>query len=124
MAAVQQEVYTYLMDLNNLEELLPQDKVSDFKSDGKTCSFKVMNAYTIGLEYVSSEEPSSILLKSADGAPFRFDLDISIKENADASDVQLKSNADINPFMKMMVEKPLRNLFNYIAQQLHEKFQG
>ena len=110
------------MDLNNLEELLPQDKVSDFQSDGKSCSFKVMNAYTIGLEYQSSNEPDNIILKSTDGAPFSFDLDIKINELADKSKVNLISNADINPFMKMMVEKPLRNLFDYIAERLTTKF--
>lgn len=122
VSASQKAIYDYLMDLNNLEELLPQDKVSDFHSDGKSCSFKVMNAYTIGLEYQSSTEPGNIILKSTDGAPFSFDLDIKINALADKSKVNLISNADINPFMKMMVEKPLRNLFDYIAERLTTKF--
>ena len=122
VAASQKAIYDYLMDLNNLQELLPKDKVSDFKSDGESCSFKVMNAYTIGLEHQSSTEPDNIILKSTDGGPLSFDLDVKIKAIADKCKVNLVSNADINPFMKMMVEKPLRNLFDYIAERLTTKF--
>lgn len=123
VAAKQQEVYNFLMDLRNLQELLPQDKVSEFQADESQCSFKVMGAYTIGLENDSNVAPSNIVLKSKDGAPFSFNLDIKINELNDQSKVHMVSQADINPFMKMMVEKPLRNLFNYIADQLHKKFQ-
>ena len=123
VAAKQLEVFEFLKDLRNLHELLPQDKVSEFQADENQCSFKVMGAYTIGLEHYSEDAPSNLVLKSKDGAPFSFDLDIKIDELNDQSKVHLVSQADINPFMKMMVEKPLRNLFNYIADQLHKKYQ-
>ena len=123
VAAKQLEVFEFLKDLRNLHELLPQDKVSEFQADENQCSFKVMGAYAIGLENYSKDAPSNLVLKSKDGAPFSFDLDIKIDELNDQSKVHLVSQADINPFMKMMVEKPLRNLFNYIADQLHKKYQ-
>ena len=35
-----QELYTFLQDMNNFQQLLPQDRISEWKSDGTSCSFK------------------------------------------------------------------------------------
>ena len=43
----QQEVFAFLGDLNNFRELLPQDKISEWKSDKNFCSFKVNGMNTI-----------------------------------------------------------------------------
>ena len=45
-------VYEDLRDLNNLKKYLPTDKISDWQSDGQTCSFKVMGTYVIGLKFL------------------------------------------------------------------------
>lgn len=118
-----QEVFDFLADLNNLKELLPQDKISEWQSTEDSCSFKVMGAYTIGLEKDSWEEPERLLLKSSDSAPFPFTLDIDIKPNGEFTRAGMKSQVDVNPFMKMMVQKPLQNLFDHIANQLKVKFE-
>ena len=53
--------------------------------------------------------------------PFTFDLDINLKEEADnQTEVSMIFNGDINPFMKMMVEKPLRNFFNFLVTKAAE----
>ena len=120
--ASQQDVFDFLIDLNNLKELLPQDKISDWQSNSNECSFKVMGAYTIGLEKQSENEPGQIVLKATDKSPFPFTLDIGITNNGTTTTAGLISEVDVNPFMKMMVQKPLQNLFDYIAEQLHLKF--
>jgi hypothetical protein len=120
--ASQQEVFDFLIDLNNLKELLPQDKISDWRSTADSCSFKVMGAYTIGLEKKSESAPDQIVLKSTENSPFPFTLDIGIAENGSNTTAGLVSQVDVNPFMKMMVQKPLQNLFDYIAEQLHLKY--
>lgn len=119
-----QEVFDFLIDLNNLKELLPQDKISDWQSTTDSCSFKVMGAYTIGLKKESWEEPERLLLKSTENAPFPFTLDIGIKSTESGARAGLVSEVDVNPFMKMMVQKPLQNLFDYIANQLKVKFEA
>ena len=35
-----QDCYAYLSDMNNYKELLPLDKISDWNSSEKSCSFK------------------------------------------------------------------------------------
>lgn len=116
------EVFNYLMDLNNLYDLLPQDKISDWTATNDACSFKVAGGYKIGLKHKSATEPNNIILESTDVSPFAFDLDIKLEDADSATNAHMVSNADLNPFMKMMVEKPLKNLFDYIAKKLSDKF--
>ena len=112
------EVYAYLMDMNNFKKLLPADKIINWVSDEKSCSFKIQGATAISFIIESSEEPNLIHLISGDESPFSFSLDIHlVEENGTTTGYQVFS-ADINMFMKMMVEKPLQNLFDFIVDRL------
>lgn len=113
----QQEVFGFLSDMNNYELLLPKKSISDFKSDKKTCSFKIQKTYKLVLEHVGGTEFNAINIKSGDGSPFKFTLDVDLAEGI-STEAQLICNADINPFLKMMVQKPLNNLFDYMADRI------
>lgn len=117
-----EEVFNFVLDLRNLKELLPQDKISEWEGAETKCSFKVAGAYKIGLEHKSASSPKNIVLKSSHGSPLDFDLDIRLDQIDSGTSAMMVSNLNVNPFMKMMVEKPLKNLFDYIADQLQKKF--
>ena len=117
----QSNVFQYLCDLNNFINLLPKEKISDWKSTRTSCSFKVQGAIEIPLEFVSSTPNSHIHIRSGQNAPFPFTLDIDISSiNDNNSTGKVTFNGEMNMFLKMMAEKPLTNLFNYIAQKLGE----
>jgi carbon monoxide dehydrogenase subunit G len=112
------ELYTFLQDMNNFQQLLPQDRISDWKSDGRSCSFKVQGAATIGLELVGGEAPGHVVMKATDRSPFPFTLDVFLNEEGGVTTAWQEFKGDINPFIKMMVEKPLKNLFDHIADKM------
>jgi len=119
IACSPEEAFNYLTDLNNFKELLPQDKVSDWEADSNQCSFRIQGTVTISIVLKEGLPHHTIHLVSGAKSPFPFTLDIFLKEieggNCEAYE---EFKAEINPFLKMMVEKPLRNLFNYIADRL------
>ncbi|CAG5087196.1 hypothetical protein [Parvicella tangerina] len=117
-----QKCFDFLLDLNNYNLLLPKDKISDWKSDEKNCSFKIQNTYKLALHYSDSEPTSKILITSGEGSPFTFDLYINLEDKGDSTGAQLVCHADINPFLKMMVQKPLNNLFDYMADRMVKVF--
>ena len=110
------EVVAYVSDMRNFEKLLPKERISDFQSDGQSCSFKIQGMATIGLK-VEEVLEDKIKLVSTD-SPFKFDIDIILDENDSSTKAFQIVNLDLNPMMKMMVEKPLRNLFDHIATRL------
>lgn len=119
-----QQVFDYVTDLNNFKELLPQDRISEWDSREDYCSFKVQGTATIDLKIKETEAPNRIVLENGDKAPFPIVVEVFIDDQNGASEAYQKVEAKVNPFMKMMVEKPLNNLFDYIADRLQEKFGG
>ncbi len=113
-----QDLYTFLQDMNNFQQLLPQDRISEWKSDGQSCSFKVQGAATIGLQLDGGTAPDHVRMKATERSPFPFTLDVHLNETAGTTEAWQVFNGDINPFIKMMVEKPLKNLFDHIADKM------
>lgn len=112
------EIHAFLQDMNNFQQLLPQDRISEWKSDGTSCSFKVAGAATIGLMLDGGTPPNHVRLKSTDRSPFPFTLDVHLDGANGTTNAYQIFQADLNPFIKMMVESPLRNLFDHIADKM------
>ncbi len=114
-------VFNYLCNFNNIKNLLPQDKISDWESTEDFCSFKIQNAAVIPLVKSTTTPTSRIDIVSGEKAPFPFTLVAHISEEGDnETTTYLDFDGDINMFLKMMVVKPLTNLFDYMADRLKE----
>jgi carbon monoxide dehydrogenase subunit G len=115
-------IYSFLKDANNLIHLLPKDNISDFKSSESECSFKVQGGVTITLVQNGGEEPNKLFLKSGEKSPFPFNLTIHITDQNGVSNGYIAFDGEVNMFLKMMVEKPLTNLFNYMSNKLQQYY--
>lgn len=116
------EVFLFLTFAENIEKLLPEDKISDFTSNEEGCRFKVQGGIEISLLYVEMEEHSRIHMKSGEKAPFSYTLTIHLEEGDGHTHGHIAFHGDVNMFLKMMVEKPLVGLFNYMSKRLQEQF--
>lgn len=112
------QVYAFLQDMNNFQQLLPQDRISEWKSDGTSCSFKVQGAATIGLKLDGGTPHTVVRMVSSERSPFPFTLTVNLEERGDSTHAGQVFEADLNPFIKMMVESPLKHLFDHIADKM------
>ena len=120
-----EEVYNFLIDAQNIYHLLPQDKISNWEATETACSFKVQQAATISLIQDEVSPNSSIKMISGEKSPFPFTLTIVINDSGEGmSSGYIHFNGEINAFLKMMVEKPLTNLFNYMSDKLQKRFEA
>lgn len=122
--AASDEVCSFLKDANNLIHLLPQDKISDFNSSETECSFKVQGGVIISLIQDGQEGNEKLFLKSGKSSPFPFRLTINLKSIDNTTEGFIHFDGEVNMFLKMMVEKPLTNLFNYMSNKLQEHFKA
>jgi carbon monoxide dehydrogenase subunit G len=115
-------IFEFLSDFNHFEQLLPADKVENWTSDKTSCSFRIKGMADIGMEIKHQQPSSEINIVSKGKVPFDFTLDVFLSPtpNADVTEVYMCFSGDINPFMKMMIEKPLRNFFNMLVTKLAE----
>lgn len=118
ISASQASVYQFLTDFNNYIQLLPKDQISDWTSTENDCSFKVQGMAVIPLIKDRVEESSKIYIVSGEKAPFSFTLEITLNDKGTSTEAFLNFEGEINAFLKMMVVKPLTNLFDYMADRL------
>lgn len=116
----QQAVYATLSDLSNLEKVrdkIPEDKIKDlsFDSDSLTISAPMGS---VSMRIIEREEPKCIKF-ATENSPIAANLWIQIvPEGETACKMKLTIKADINPFIKGMVSKPLQEGLEKIADVL------
>lgn len=115
-------VFTYLSDMNNFKDMLPKS-ATDWHATADNCSFKIGGMAKIGLQYRNKLAHSKIDMTSYGDVMFPYDLAIRIEENdAQSCYIHMEFKGDVNPFMKMMVEAPLKNFFGYWGHALKKHF--
>ena len=73
----------------------------------------------LALKISERDEPNRLRIMSDGGKPFPFYFDVNIADlGNNESEVFIDFDGEINPFMKMMVEKPLTNFFNMLVDRL------
>ncbi len=96
-------------------------QVTEWESSENECTFNLNGMAKIGMRIVDKTPNSNIKITSFGKVPFEFTLNVNITETAsNACKGQLVFESDINPFMKMMVEKPLTHFFNGLAQKMKD----
>ncbi|WP_107038241.1 SRPBCC domain-containing protein [Brumimicrobium mesophilum] len=119
-----EEVYMFLTNSENLGQLLPKDEVKDFKGTEKDCSFKVQGGITISLIQSELSENKEIHMVSGEKSPFPFKLTVHLNDLEGKTEGHIAFDGEVNAFLKMMVKKPLTNLFNHMSSELKEVFES
>ncbi|MGM0479057.1 MAG: SRPBCC domain-containing protein [Bacteroidota bacterium] len=116
------EVFNFLANAENIGALLPEGEVKEFEGDERQCSFKVQAGVTISLVQKEIVKNEKIVMESGEKSPFPFELVILMEERGDQTEGYIDFEGEVNAFLKMMVQKPLTNLFNHMTQALKEKY--
>lgn len=116
----QQSVYQLLSDLRNIDKVkdrIPEDKVKDLTFDTDSIGINTpMGA--VKLNIVERDEPKCIKFETTESPlPFNFWIQI-LPVTAQSSKMKLTIKADLNPFIKGMVSKPLQEGVEKIADAL------
>ena len=116
----QTAVYNALSGLSNLDKVkdkLPEDKIKDLSFDSDSLTIGAPMG-SVSMRIIEREEPKCIKF-ATEKSPIAANLWIQIvPEGEDACKMKLTIKADINPFIKGMVAKPLQEGLEKIADVL------
>ena len=119
--ASQEAVYEKLSDLSNLEKVkdrLPEDKVKNLSFDAESMTIEVAPVGKITLQIVE-KEPCKCIKFATTTSPLPLNLWIQIVPVTETEcKMKLTIGMDINPFMKTMVQKPLQEGLEKMADML------
>lgn len=119
--APQGTVYAKLSDLSNLarvKDRLPEHKVKNMTFDTDTLSMQAPPIGTITLKIVA-REPESCITFGTTSSPLPFDLQIHISPVSETEcQLKLVINMEVNPFIKNMIQRPLQDGLEKMADLL------
>ena len=115
------DIYRILSDLRKLEKVkdhIPEDKIRDFTIDEESVSFRVDPIGKVTFLVVEREQDKLVKFKS-EKLPFDVFLWIQlVAKTAKETKLRMTVRADLNPFMKGLVEKPMKEVVDKIADAL------
>lgn len=111
-------LFQKLSDLRNLGHLMPES-VKAFQATEVNCSFQLGPLGTIHLERTSMTPHSEIVLQTKDQKPFAIALHLQFTPQDGGTMVGIIVKEDLNPFMRMMVEKPLEQFLGFLLKSLN-----
>lgn len=119
--ASQEAVYEKLSDLNNLEKFkdsMPEDKVKNLSFDSDSMSIDVAPVGQITLKIVE-KDPCKCIKFATTTSPLPFNLWIQlVPVTENECKMKLTIGLELNPFMKGMVQKPLQEGLEKMADTL------
>jgi carbon monoxide dehydrogenase subunit G len=119
----EEQVYGFLSDFRNLDPLVPQDKISNWESTQDSCRFDIAGAGSVAMQIIEREPHKLIKLQSKDQSPVPFTLWIQLKQVQEQDTrIKLTAQAELNPFMKAMISKYLKQGLDGIVAKLSEYF--
>ena len=108
-------LFDFMGDFHNFKHLLPEDKIDNFECTTEQCSFSIKGLTALTIKIKDKQPKSKITFETSGLAKFVFTLHIHLLQNQ-TTNVQLEG--DMNPFIKVMAEKPLTELINTMASKL------
>lgn len=111
------KLFDFMGDFNHFKHLLPEDKIENFSCTSDECSFSIKGITQLTIRIKEKVKDQRITYETSGLAKFIFTLHIHFSETT-LPQCQVELEGDINPFIKVMAEKPLSELVNTMAHKL------
>ena len=114
------EIVELLKSPANYEQLMP-DSLQKFESREDGFKFSLQGMPEIALKLGEITEEKAILTSASSSLEFQLET-VFTKLNDESTEAQMFFEGKFNPFIKMMVEKPLQNFMNALTDKIETHF--
>jgi hypothetical protein len=124
LACSDKEVFAFVTDIRNFERFIPEGTISNWQSEREWCSFNVSMLGTVSFRLSGKEMYNRVAFTGDALKKNDFSLVLNISGDAkDATEVKVLLNAYLNPVMKMIADKPIRQFLEMVVNEM-ERFNG
>lgn len=111
------DLFEFMGNFNHFKHLLPEEKIEDFECTDSQCSFQIKGLTKLTIKIKDKNPVQKITYQTEGLTKFVFTLHIHFIGETQ-SKVELEG--DMNPFIKVMAEKPLTELVNTMSNKLSQ----
>lgn len=116
-----EQLYNFLEDCNNHEQLQPEN-IYNWSSTKDEASFTIQNMAKFALKIDKRVANSEIVLLPKGDAPFDVAIIWELNTVDSGTEVSLTVKAKLNMMLKMVASAPLQKLVDFQLVKLNEKF--
>lgn len=114
------ELYVFLADLNNHEQLMP-DNIYNWSSTAEEARFTIQNMAKLALKVDQRVENKEIVCIPSEEVPFAIKLTWKVEEQSpEETRATFVIEAELNMMMKMIAAGPLQKLVDHQIKRLKE----
>jgi hypothetical protein len=112
------EVYSFLADLNNHQQLMPEN-IYNWSSTTDEARFTIQNMAKLALKVASRAENQEIVILPSEQAPFPVELKWTLNDLGNGTTEAVHTiSAELNMMMKMLASGPLQKLADHQTEKL------
>jgi len=118
------EAFAFITDLRNFGRFVKEGTLTNWHAEKESCSFSVSMLGTVSVRLIEKEFSSKVVYQgdALSKNDFTINVDISGDPYGQAG-VNLSLSASLNPVMKMMADKPIRQFMEMLMLEI-ENFRG
>jgi len=114
-----EKIYRYLLNFDNIKNLIPGDKIKNWESQEDSCRFTVTGLGDAGVRILEKEPYKLIKLTGIDEGKYNFFFWIQLKQVAENdTKIRLSMHVELNQVMQMMAKNPLKTFLDTLVDQL------
>lgn len=118
------EVYAFLADLNNHQQLMPEN-IYNWSSTTDEARFTIQNMAKLALKVSSRTQDQQIIIVPSEEAPFPVELKWTLHDTGNGTTEAVHTiSAELNMMMKMLASGPLQKLADHQTSQLKNSLQS
>lgn len=114
------ELVELLKDAKNYEQLMPES-LQKFEIQGEGFKFGLKGMPEIALKIGEISNQKAVLQSASSSLDFELTTNMKDLEGG-KSEIQMVFEGKFNPFIKMMVEKPLKNFIEMLTDKIEQIF--
>jgi hypothetical protein len=119
-----EDVYSFVTDIRNFEQFVPEGTISNWQADKESCSFSVSMMGIVSVRITEKEQYCKVVYSGDALKKNDFSIILKISDlNTKSSEVKVMLNADLNPMLKTIAAKPIAQFLEMLIGEM-EKFEG
>jgi hypothetical protein len=116
------QAFAFITDLRNFGRFASHNSVTDWNADIDSCSFAVAMMGKVHVRIKEKEQGRRVVYEGDALSKNDFTIEVNLAELPEGkAEAKLNLSADLNPMMKMIADKPVRQFMEMLVQEM-EKF--
>lgn len=113
------EAFAFITDLRNFGRFVKEGTISNWHAEKESCSFSIAMLGTVSVRLIEKEFSSRVVYQGDALSKNDFTIKVNISgEPAEPAAVNLSLSAGLNPVMKMMADKPIRQFMEMLMLEI------